>query len=280
MLREWRLHALSIFSLTVAFVCLGAALLAVFNLRAVETRWAEAGRATVYLRDDATREDVQALEAALKKLPTVLEVRYLSGGDAFRDLAGAAPQASTLAALPVEAFPASLELEMVAGTSDEEVAAVVDKLRKLPSVEDVETYRAWTEKLARLVRGGVLASALLAAVVLASVLAVVGSTIRLALQRRRAEVEVLKLVGATDRFVRGPFVIEGAVQGAFGATCALVLLGVLFLLVRARFDTDFTTLIGVAPSFLPLPATLAMVGAGGLLGAVAALLSLRRLVAV
>ena len=65
--------------------------------------------------------------------------------------------------------------------------------------------------------GGVAAAALLALVVFASVLAVVGSTIRLALQRRRTEVEVLKLVGATDGFVKGPFLIEGSTQGALGA---------------------------------------------------------------
>ena len=54
MVREWRLHALSVFSLAVAFVCLGAALLVVTNLRAVEERWAHAGRASIYLKDGAT----------------------------------------------------------------------------------------------------------------------------------------------------------------------------------------------------------------------------------
>ena len=81
----------------------------------------------------------------------------------------------------------------------------------------VETYQSWTEKLSRLVRGAWRPRRLLALVVFASVLAVVGSTMRLVLQRRRMEVEVLKLVGATDAFVRKPFVIEGSVQGALGA---------------------------------------------------------------
>ena len=59
MLREWRLQALSVFSLAVAFVCLGSALLVVSNLRAVEERWAHAGRASIYLKDTATQEDVE-----------------------------------------------------------------------------------------------------------------------------------------------------------------------------------------------------------------------------
>ena len=96
---------------------------------------------------------------------------------------------------------------------------------RLPAVDRVETYAAWSDRLAALLAGGVTASGLLALVVLAAVISVVSSTIRLALQRRRIEVEVLKLVGATDDYVRRPYVVEGAVQGALGATLALVLLG-------------------------------------------------------
>jgi cell division transport system permease protein len=117
-------------------------------------------------------------------------------------------------------------------------------------------------------------------VVLASVLAVVGSTMRLALQRRRSEVEVLKLVGATDGFVRNPFIVEGSLQGAAGAMAAIVLLAALFLVVRGRLDSELAALIGVEPSFLPWPVAVAMVLLGAALGAVAALASVRRLVTV
>ena len=157
---------------------------------------------------------------------------------------------------------------------------MVQKLRQLPAIDDVETYQAWTERLARLVRGGVAAAALLALVVFASVLAVVGSTIRLALQRRRAEVEVLKLVGATDRFVKGPFLLEGSAQGALGAMGAIALLGALFLLVRGRLDGELAALVGVEPAFLPWQVALAMVAVGALLGMTAAALGLRKLVIV
>jgi cell division transport system permease protein len=164
--------------------------------------------------------------------------------------------------------------------TDEGLTEIVGKLEKLPAVDGVETYQAWTTRLARLVRGGVAASAVLALVVLLSVLAVVGSTMRFALQRRRAEVEILRLVGATDRFVKAPFLVEGSLQGALGATLALALLGVLFLLVHSRVDGELASLVGVEPSFLPWQFMLGMVALGGLLGAVAASLGLRRLVQV
>jgi cell division transport system permease protein len=281
MRREWRLHALSVFSLAVAFVCLGAALLALTNLHEVEDRWSHAGRASIYLKDSASQQDVDAFRTALAAVPGVAQVRYVSSGQARTEFSQEeVAQAADLAALPVEAFPASLEVDMKPDMPTADLADMVGKLRSLPAVDDVETYQSWTERLARLVRGGVAAAALLALVVFASVLAVIGSTMRLALQRRKTEVEVLRLVGATDQFVKGPFLIEGSAQGAMGAMLALALLGALFLLVRTRLDGELAMLVGVDPTFLPWQVALGMVGAGAVLGMMAAALGLRKLVSV
>jgi cell division transport system permease protein len=281
MLREWRLHALSIFSLAVAFVCLGAALLVVTNLRNVEERWSRAGRVSIYLKDSASGQDVETFKAALAAVQGVTNVRYVSSGQArteFGTQEGA--QRNDLAALPPEAFPASIEVEVRQDLSDAELADIVAKVKQLPAVDEVETYQAWTERLGHLIRGGVAASLLLAFVVFAAVLAVVGSTIRMALQRRRTEVEVLRLVGATDTFIKGPFLLEGSAQGAIGALGALGLLATLFLVVRGRLDTELASLVGVEPAFLPWYAALAMVAVGAFLGAAAAAMGLRKLVTV
>jgi cell division transport system permease protein len=279
--REWRLHALSVFSLAVAFVCLGAALLVVTNLRAVEQRWAHAGRASVYLKDGATEEEIEALRGALVRVPGVKAARYVSSGDARAEFGTKDAQGHhELVSLPVEAFPASIEVEVSSEMAPPELLDMVDKVQKLPAVDGVETYQSWTDKLGRLVRGGVAASALLAFVVFASVLAVIGSTMRLALQRRRSEIEVLKLVGATDSFVRKPFIVEGSLQGAAGAAASIVLLGALFLVVRGRLDSELAALLGIEPGFLPWQVAGAMVALGAMLGAVAAFAGVRRLGAV
>ena len=278
--REWRLHALSVFSLSVAFVCLATALLVVTNLQAVAKRWSHAGRASIYLKDDATSADVSQLKDALGKVPGVKGVRYVSSGQA-RDAFGKDedPQGE-LAALPAEAFPASIEVDVGPDVDDQALADIVTKLQRLPAVDDVETYQSWTDRLERLVRGGVAASAVLAVIVLLSVLAVVGSTMRFALQRRRAEVEVLRLVGATDRFVKAPFIVEGSLQGAAGALGAVAILGAMFLIVHNRLDGELASLFGVEPSFLPWQVALGMIALGAELGAAAASLGLRRLVQV
>jgi cell division transport system permease protein len=276
---ELRLHILSIFSVSVAFVCMAAALLVVENVRSIRDAWARSGRASVYLRADATRTAAAEIEQALRATPKVKSVRYVGSEDARREMLEGRID-PILSQIPSEAFPSSIEVALEDDTAANGVRALADTLAALPAVESVETYQSWTERLGSLLRAGVAASGLLAAVVLAAVVSVVASTIRLTLQRRRIEVEVLKLVGATDDYVRRPFIIEGAVQGAVGSVLAICLVGALFLIVRSRFDVEFSLLIGLKPQFLPWYAALSMVATGAALGALAAYGSLRKLLAV
>ena len=273
---EWKMHVLSVFSLSVAFVCLASALLVVTNLEAVRARWQRMGRSTVYLRDGADPALVQDLRDALARTAGVKQVRVVSPEEARRELVSEAGDAA-LAALPVQAFSASLEIDFAADVSDAEVLAVSQKLKSMPAVDGVETYARWSERLANLLRGGVAASLLLAVVVFGAVVSVVASTMRMALERRKIEVEVLKLVGATDRYVRAPFVVEGAAQGALGAMCAVMLLGVLYAIVRARFDGELGVLFGIEPTFLSIPVSFGMILLGASLGAGSSAVSLRRL---
>ena len=273
---DWRLHALSMFSVAVAFVCLAVALLLVVNVGQVRARWAESGRASVYLRKNATAEQVATLEKALKQSDGVSAVRVVSSEDARRELVGLTND-PVLDALPTEAFPASLEVAIESAAAAERLGKLASQLAALPAVESVETYGAWSDRLAALLTGGVSASLLLAAVVLAAVVSVVSSTIRMSLQRRRIEVEVMKLVGATDSYVRSPFVVEGAAQGGLGALLAILLLGVLFSIVQSHFDSNLSALLGATPVFLPWTMVLGLVASGALLGAVAAYGSLRKL---
>jgi cell division transport system permease protein len=276
---NWRLQALSVFSLAVAFVCLASALLVVTNLAAVRDRWSRAGRATVYLREDASADDVQALVKALETTVGVQKVRFVPREEARNEIVVGGGD-EQLAALPAEAFPSSVELSFTDSIDDANLAVLALKLRALPSVETVETYQKWTERLSALLRGGVTASLFLALVVFAAVVSVVASTMRLLLERRRIEVEVLRLVGATQRFVCRPFVVEGALQGAGGAGAAILLLGILYNIVRGRFDQQLATLLGVHPGFLPWSAMLIMVSVGAMLGATTAWLSLRKAVQI
>ncbi|RYE85434.1 MAG: FtsX-like permease family protein [Myxococcales bacterium] len=275
---DWKMHLLSIFSLAVAFVCLASALLVVSNLDRVRDRWSRMGRATVYLREGTDSAQTQELRDALARTGGVRSVRLVTPEEARRELVNDAGDGA-LAALPAQAFSPSLELDFRDDVSDADIAAVAAKVRGVPAVDGVETYARWSERLGRLLGGGVAASVLLSLVVSGAVVSVVASTMRMALERRRVEVEVLRLVGATDRYVRAPFLIEGAAQGGLGAAGALVLLGALYLIIRGRFDGDLAMLLGVEPAFLPWHMAMMLLVGGSLLGAVSSALSLRRLAA-
>jgi cell division transport system permease protein len=276
---NWRLQALSIFSLAVAFVCLASALLVVTNLATLRDRWSRAGRATVYIRDDAADKDVQALIKALEGTAGVERARLVPRETARTEVVSETGD-DQLASLPPEAFPSSIELGFGEQVTDSDLSMLALKLRSLPIVESVETYQRWTERLSSLLRGGVTASLFLALVVFGAVVSVVASTMRLLLERRRLEVEVLRLVGATTRFVCRPFVVEGAAQGACGAGAAILLLGIIYTIVSGRFDGEFATLLGVRPAFLPWYVVLGMLFVGAGLGAITAWLSLRKAVRV
>lgn len=274
-----RLYVLSVFSVAVAFVCLASALLVVVNVHGLKERWGSTGRASVFLRPHATDAQTDELEAALRKTSGVLRVRRVSSEETRHEIAGSGLD-PVLDSLPSEAFPASLELELDPALDRPRLEKLKTQLGLLPQVDAVQTYEAWSERLGSLLSRGVAAAGLLALIVLASVVSVVSSTLRLSLERRRIEIEVLKLVGATDGYVRRPFVVEGAAQGVLGSFFALLLLFTLYLVLRANADPALFTLLGLEPAFLPWHTSLALIVAGGLLGACAALASLRKLLVV
>ena len=233
----------------------------------------------MYLRDGTPDAEVTTLAAVLEKTPGVKKVRHVTGAEARREIV-VDDHDQLAAALPQSAFPSSLELGLNDDVRDSDLVAMESKLRALPSVEAVETYRHWTDRLYVLLESTVAASIALAVVVLSAVVSIIGSTMLVVLHRRRLEVEVLKLVGATDSFVRRPFVVEGAVQGAAGAAAAILVLGALYVMARARFDQDVSVLCGVTPSFLSWQITVALIALGAILGSGTAFLSIRRMVRV
>jgi len=272
---DFEVHLLSIFSVGVAFVCLVTALLVVVNVQHVHDRWQQLGKLSVYLHNDVAADRVAALEQALRATEGVSAVRYVSKEAARRDLVTEHVD-ETLAALPEDAFPASLEIDMAPTTPLDVRERIADRLRPLPGVEGVETYAHWSSRMTKILSGGITAALALTLLVLGAVISVVSSTIRMALQKRHVEVEVLKLVGATDSYVRGPFIVEGAAQGALGALFALCIVGALYAFLRNTFEAYLTALLGFRTSFLPWTLSAGLLAVGAALGAGAAYVSLRK----
>ena len=280
MREDARLHAVAISTLTVAFLCLGTALVGISNLASVADAWGRSARMTVFLREGARPNDVEQLRLSIDGLPEVREVRHLTPAMAREEFLRDAEVGAVLTTVSADAFPASLEVELTAGVSGERLAAIAERVGRFNAVEDVETYHGWFERLEGLLTTGRVASVALAVLVMLCVVFVVGSTIRLAITGRKAEIEVLKLCGASDGFVRGPFLVEGAVQGLLSSAIAVGLLLLAFALLRGHVDGALATLAGVRAVFLSPAISFAIVLGGGVLGAAGSAISLRRYLAV
>jgi cell division transport system permease protein len=273
---DLRLHVVAVASLVVAFLCLGTALLSVENLSLVAQRWSRSQHLTVYLRDQAKDNDVAQLRLVLESLREVQKVEHITAARARAMFVEQTNIAQGLTDLPSDVFPASLELDLVSGVDPARVDRIAERVQQFGAVEEVETYRSFIGQFHSLLDAGRSGAMLLALLVVVCVLAVIGNTIRLAVANRRREIEVLKLCGATDSFVRRPFLFEGIVQGVASSALAMLLLLFGYLLLRGHIEATISTLTGVRTSFLSPLTVLAIIVLAGLTGAVGSALSLRR----
>jgi cell division transport system permease protein len=150
--------------------------------------------------------------------------------------------------LQVNPLPASLEIRLKPGSrGSSQVAAVADRLRGYRFVEEVRYGREWVEKLDRLrnIFGFVGLVIGLAFAVVAVV--IIGVTIRITVLQRKREIAIMRLVGATNNFIRGPFILEGAIKGLLGGMLAVVMCYGAFLLFRGQTDLAISGLVFFRP---------------------------------
>ena len=266
---------MSVATVALALFCMAGALLMLENAGAMVRRWGAPVKVTVFLAEGANVEQVDNLRRALAGLPEVEEARYVSSAEARQSLSTGGDQ--VVASAPVELFPATIELRLApSAVTAERVASVALRVRRIPMVSEVETYRGFTERLRGLLVGGRAAAGVIALGVLLCVFAVVSNTVRMSLAARLREIEVLRLVGATRSYIRGPFLIEGAMLGGAGALVAVLMLGVVFMTLRTQFELSLGAMIGLRPVFLPWSVLASLVAGGCMLGALGSAAALRR----
>ena len=252
--RARRSGALSIITNAAALFVLGALLLVTGNIERLISRWATAAEMSVYLSDELTAGDRTAIETLLRDSPIVQSVVYRSKAEAldhfrqeFSDLSG------VVGAMDDSPLPASFEIQLQPDLEQgDAIDALAAQVGQRAGVDDVRYDRRWIERVAAavlMVRG--LGTIVVAILIVAAGLTV-ANVVRLAGHTRRDELEIMRLVGAPWAYVRGPFVVEGIVQGGAGAGLALVLLWVAFVVGRAQYGPMVADLLSVsAVTFLP-----------------------------
>jgi len=185
---------------------------------------------SLFMALDADRKSTAAIDARLKSHAGVKEARFVPRSDTLQRMQADARLAEVIAALPGNPFPDAF----VVTPSDNSPAAMEqlrDEFRRWPKVEHVQLDSAWVRRLdamLRLARSGV---ALLTGLLGLGLVAIAFTTIRLQILTQRAEIEVSRLLGATDSFVRRPFYYFGTLQGlAGGAIAWLIVFGITALL--------------------------------------------------
>jgi cell division transport system permease protein len=246
--------AFAIVAIALAMIVLGALLLVTWNVDRVVERWTAAAEFSVYLRDDATSEQRGTIEALIDQSGVAAGREYVSKAVALQRFRQEFAELATLAnSFEDNPFPASVEVRVRRGADGSvRTEDLVTRLAVLPGVADVRYDREWLERLAGAL-GTVQAAALIVVVLMVMAAAVtVATVVRLGLYARRAEIEIMELVGSPLSFIRGPFIAEGVLQGGIGALLALVVLGIAYATVMTGWGAGIEALLdGGRLEFLP-----------------------------
>lgn len=263
------LSALSVTTIAFSLFVLGLFGLVAVNLRQALRGVAERVEIVAYVLPGTPIETVTLAEQDIEAFPEVASAEFVSEDSAlararhelveFRDL---------LRELERNPLPASIEVKLKPGYQDaQHVNAVADRLRDLAFVDDVRFGRDWVEKLDRLRRLAAAVGVVVGAAFAIVAVIIISTTIRMAVLQRSREIAIMRLVGATNGFVRRPFLLQGALKGLLGGLVAIALSYVAYALIN-RFL--------IASSFFTVAQAFGIVLFGTVIGLVGSVLSVGR----
>ncbi len=267
----------TIVTVTVSLALLGMGLLVQRQVSLAQRVLYAEVEVSIFLLDDVKENQLRSLESELRANPVVADVIYVSKEQAFSDFQRMSNGDEVIAAsVGPDVLPASFRVKL---TDPEEYPVVASQFAEYPGVEEIVDQRDTLEKFFQVMnalRNGALAVALLQLIAAA---ALISNTIRVTAFARREQTGIMKLVGATNWYIRLPFVVEGIIAGVFGALVAggLLLVGELMLLGRLKGALQFIPFINFYDVLATIP-ILVLIGA--FIASFASIISLRRFLAV
>ena len=228
----------------------------------------------VYLKASAKPADVTTVRGQLDKVSGIGKIEFVSKEKAYAVESKRDPQAYAL----LGSNPLPDTFRVTPSNPDDITQLKKDLaagLKSNPMVDTVRDRRDDTTKILQATRFVKITVGVLAALLIAASVMLVANTVRLSLFSRRREVEVMKLVGATDRFIRWPFVVEGLIVGTVGAIGAIAILGLAKVLLLDPLASDFALI--AAPQTLAFPLLiLVLLASGAAISSLGSVVSLRR----
>jgi cell division transport system permease protein len=264
--------------IAISLFIVGSFLLVAENLGRAAEEWQGKSRVIVYLETDATPQQVTAIGQWLATKPELARRHFVSREEAMvRFRTWFANLSEVMGQLDENPFPPSFEIDVEPRLAQSRAFhQTIGALKSMNGVDQVQYDWEWIARLKRvvsviniagLVAGGILAVA--AAFTIANV-------IRLTMMLYREEIEIMRLVGATERIIRGPFLIEGFLQGTLGGVLSIVLLFAVYEVSRRSISTTSSILWGfLFTGFLPWQKIGALIAGGMLAGWFGSWLSVR-----
>jgi cell division transport system permease protein len=264
-----------------ALVLLGLFAMVVRDVNGMIGTWQADQHVSAYFAAGVSPETQATVKALLEQRSEVAKIEHISSAEAAVWMTERAPDLDpVLKELGPDALPASLEITLKDDqTSPQQIAAFVTTLKAQGGWEDVDYGQDWVSRVHTFLS---LLTALGAAFGVATVVAtlfLVANTIHLVVHARQDELEILRLVGASEQYILGPFLIEGVLQGLFGGTIATGVLYAIHQGLLVRLHDLLALAMGTAPTFLPAAQVFVLLVLGAAVGAGASWFAVRRFLA-
>ena len=233
--------------------------------------------------DDIQPAQRQAIEDALNEVEGAPNARYISKAQAWTEFTAWYPESSQLLdGLGPESLPASFSLKLPADArSEAALAALKPRLASLPGIEEVEYGARWRQGFRRFLQGIRLVGLVGGGLLGLGMLLIMANTTRLALYAHLQDIEIMQLVGATDRFIGGPFVLTGIIQGLLSGLIGLGVLALLHHTLLGSLSALLADTLGLYTwRFLPWFVMLGMVIGSLAVGYVGSLFTLKRMLRI
>lgn len=247
----WVNRLLSLATVVVLISCLiivGSGSLIFLNINAVLDVIEDQNVVMVYVNDDANDEQTTALGTQLQALDNVQKVEFVSREEAFeRQKESYGDKAALLEGLSADILPDAYKVTV---EDIELFDATVDNVRKLDNVLQIHENSELAGKLASIRNAVTYISIGIVAILFFVSLFIVSNTIRITIYNRRLEISIMKAVGATNRFIRWPFIVEGVLLGVFSAVIALALQYGIYSVASIWLGNVLATVGGQVVSFL------------------------------
>ena len=259
------LNVVTIITISLAILIASAFILFFVNTSEIINSWKRGLRIMAYLKPHIHNADLTNLERTIQSLDGVHTLRFISKQEALERLkAQMKHQSSLFDNLSDNPLPDSFEIRMTASAGSwQKIESLAAQIQSLALIEEVEYGRRWIGRFVRIISLFRLAGYAMGGLFFMATVFIVANTIRLVIYSRHEEVEIMRLVGATDRFIKMPFYIEGLIQGGLGALIGLVMLFISFFFLSANIEQ------GVSPGLFRLqflsPATIGGILLGSML---------------